>query len=473
MQPHQASATTATLTPSSDDTGATINPIPNAAHDGAERDDGRLRAEADNAAAIAAGFTPRQPMFDRGTAIDSSHAGSAARRSRIAFDAQPTVTECCEAFMTRITNERRHDVEVKATDLRLSKDGSLAMRRERKRFALSPHAFKTLVTRTGIGGAGYLSKCWPELRAHNFNQWMTRIFDEEQEKRAASVAAQALNPKIKLFESRQLVLRTRDNANSVAREVFGVVTPSYTTFDVDRIAQALALAAPEEARGAVSYNGRGARFDVLFRTTRQPDEFVSGEFFRAGAAIRTDDTGSGSILIRAFVNQHLCNNMIMIDRCAKDVIRLQHRGSVDQLAARFRNGFDLALQKLDHFLVAWDYAKEEDVIARSQATTTDTIPTTVDEALPGFFNGILDRELVPVRGKAKQVVPVLVEMWREDTSSDAGRCSRAAIVNAFTRYAHVIESNDRTDEIQTAASQLLFGSGERHPNPLPYLALAA
>jgi len=188
--------------------------------------------------------------------------------------------------------------------------------------------------------------------------------------------------------------------------------------------------------------------------------------------VLTDDTGSGSVVLRAFVKQHLCNNMVMIDRSAKDVARLQHRGTVEELANRFRNSFDQALGKLDHFLIAWDYAKAEPVIERAQAATTAVIPTDAVAAVPGFLNGILERELVPVRGKAKDTVPVLMQMWLADTSSDAGRCNRAAIVNAFTRYAHEVEDNvDRTEEIQNAASALLFGVGERDPDPLPYVPL--
>ena len=453
---------------------ATTGSDPNAPHDNAQRDDGTSRATIDHAAAERAGFSPRQPMFARGTTQDDSHANGAAHQSRIAFDKQPLVVDYCRAFVERIASERRADVEVRATDLRMSPRNGFLFDTSSKRWSMSDRGFKTLVTRLGIGGAGYLVKCWPELRAHNFNQWTEKLRDAEDEMHEQSVRARSLNSKLKPYEPRSLMLRTRSNPNSSAREVFGVVTPSYTAFDVDRIAQALAIATPADARGRVSYDGRRARFDVLFHTTRTPSEFVSGEFFRAGVSVRGEDTGGNSIVMRAFVDCHLCNNMIMIDRSAKEVVRLQHRGSVKELAVRFKNGFAAALNKLDHFLVAWGYAQNENVIERSQSATTETIPLSAVEALPGLFNGILDRDIVPIRGKARDIVPVLVSMWRADTSSDAGRCNRAAIVNAITRYAHEVESDPvRTDEIQNAASALLFGRGDRQPNPLPYLAIAA
>ena len=434
---------------------------------------GRDRSESDLQAALDAGFAPRQPMFDRGYAITSPGAERAARRSRIAFEQQPLVRDACEAFAAQIKSERRSDAPVVVGQLKLRPSGCIE--HEARSWLLNRRALKTLVTRLNIGGAGYLvDRCWPELRALNVNKWIDRITADERAAHDANVIARASKPTIKPHHPKQLIFRTRGNVNAPQREVYGIVTPSYTSFDVDRIAQALALAAPEGARGSVSYNGQSARFDVLFHTTREPSEFVAGEFFRAGVGIRTDDTGLGSIVTLAYVHQHLCNNMVMIDRNSKDVARIQHRGSVEELANRFRNGFDLALNKIDHFLAAWGYAKKENVIERAQAATTITIPTNIEEALPGLLNGILDRDLVPMRGRAKNLIPKLVEMWNADESSDAGLPSRTAIVNAFTRYAHEIETDlDRTDEIQIAASRLLFGPGDRDPNPLPYLPFAA
>jgi hypothetical protein len=429
--------------------------------------EGALRSGADLLAAEKAGFAPEQPHFARGTMVVRAGVDK-ARRSRVEHDAKPLVREYCGEFVDRITAEHRSDELVATHDLSMDVDGSLVDCKTERRYVLARAAFDGLCSRLGFGGAAYLAKCWPELRRHNVNAWLEALADDEDARRALHAAEQAKRPSHRRedFEVDMLKFRTRNGASG--REVFGVVSPSYSAFDVDRIAEALAIAAPADARGTVDYDGNRAKFEVMFHSNIRPEKYVAGEFFKAGVVVRTDDTGGGSLRGSAVVFQNLCLNLIVIDQATQDLFRIRHVGSVAAMVAKFRQGFRAALGKIEHFQRAWGYAVSDNVVEEARAQNPD-MPIRVEDALPGLFSAIVERELVPVRGRSAVVVPKLMEMWAKDTSAAAGP-TRAAVVNAFTRYAHEVNQDPwAEDDIQRAAGQLLYGRRNAKPAPLPWM----
>jgi hypothetical protein len=340
---------------------------------------------------------------------------------------------------------------------------------------LTNRAFSPLMTRTGIGGADYLKRCWPKLRARNFNEWTNLA-----RKTGLVVDSRVSNEE---FGPTDLKLRTRNapidnmlNPSSMKREIFAVVGPAYQDYDVDIIAKALLKSVPDGARGTLTYDGYKARFEVMFHTDIQPEKFVAGEFFKAGVIISTDDTGGGSLSGSAAVWQNLCLNLLIIDTMEDQLFRIKHIGDVNRIASQFKEGFSRAMKKISYFIKAWGYASEDDLrnSGRVVADDSDTfIPTNSSVLMQGIFNGVLEKELVLVRAKPKIAVPKLMEMWSKDTSAAAGT-TRAAVVNAFTRYAH--EADQATpwqeDEIQKSVGNLLYGKrkrdGSRVLAPLPY-----
>lgn len=444
-------------------------PIKGGQHDA----QGEARSQADHDAAVDAGFAPAQPLYQRGTRVIQWGVEN-ARTSRLEHDAKPLVGEMCDEFVQRIRSEQRRDIDVRAVGLNMAKTGELLLPgpTPRRRVDLTQHALRGLVTRLGIGGARYLSDCWPELRAINVNHWTTKLAADEERARDIENERAVAEDRDSRWSPQMFALRVRNNPKRTNPEVFGVVSPRYQAFDVDKIAEAIKLATPDGARGTVAYDGFKARFEVMFHSDVKPEHYVAGEFFKAGVIVRTDDTGGGSISPSAAVWQNLCLNLIIIDRAVQFTPRIRHMGSVEDLAARFRASFTEALSKIDHFVRLWGYACDENIIETSQATTNEKLPVKIEEAIPGFFNGILERELVPIRGRRQNIVPQLVQMWERDDSAAAG-ATRGAIVNAFTRYAHEVNRDPfAEDEIQEAAGALLTGrrAGSR-PDPLPWLAV--
>lgn len=439
-------------------------------------EEGRARSQADYEAAVAAGFSPKQPYYERGTEVIATGVAN-ARKFRKQWEAMPLTTEGCASLIDTVRAEDRRNIDVRVRDMGMTPAAELdfyALGEQMKR-PMTPTAFSGFCSRLGFGGAQYLAKCWPELRAHNVNEWLTKLVtDEKAEEVAAAVAASA-SGKASKFRAQELRLRDRKNAGTGGREVFGTVTDSYTDWDIDKVAEAVRRACPPDARGRVTYDGDKARIEILFHSTVKPEHYVAGEFFRAGVVIRTDDTGGGSIGGSAYVWQNLCLNLICIDKAATGTFRIRHMGSLDSMVQEFQAGFGRALTALEHFQKSWGYAVEENAVDRALKAVDETlVGVPVHEAMPWIFRGIVERELVPVFAKREDAVPKLMAMWQKDESSATSvhRGSRAAIVNAFTRYAHEAAELDawQEDEIQRTAGLLLQPRGRgAAPAPLPYM----
>jgi len=440
--------------------------------------EGKARSQADFDAAVAAGFAPAASLYERGTMVVDAGVDN-ARRARVEYDALPLVVDYCRDFENQIAAEERRDVKYPLGKVRMSASGKFAL--GRGRFLVEDRALSGIMTRFGVGGGSYLRDgCNAELRAINVNRQAVAFAERESKAyENAKLAAEMAGEKIADFQPENVVLRTRKVLGTEHRSTFAAVSETFTAFDVDKIAQSIGMAVPKDARGTVSYDGKRARFEIVFHTNVQPEKFVSGEFFNAAVIVEAKDDGSGSIKVSAAVRQNLCLNLIVIDDARSKVGNIRHVGSVEKLAERFRTAFAEALKKVGPFMERWGYACDDNaleaaLVAAGERAHDDEGPVNIREALPGLFDAIIERELVPVRAhgrKREEVVGDLIAMYEKDESSATvgGFVSRAAVANAFTRYAHEVEGA-RFDplaetEIERAAGALIMGNTKR---PLPW-----
>jgi hypothetical protein len=427
--------------------------------------------------ALTAGFAPKPPLYAAGTRVIDVGVEN-ARREQIEHDEKPLAKTLAGDLVRVVRAEDRRDVPQQAVaDLRMTKAGMIVLPGGEpgrggamatgepgrgERLPMDPRAFASLMGRMPCrSGIAYLNDCTPELRALNFNHWAVRLHEQE----AKGKEDPALT-----------VLRTRKVEGQ--RQVFAAVSPTYTSFDADQIGAALQLALPGDAKGSLEYDGQRMRLEALWRSNVAPEEFAAGEFFKAGVIVRADDTGAGSIRVQSVLWRNLCLNLIILDKAIGVDIRIRHVGSVEALAQRFREAFTQALGSLDGFRRAWGYAmkeRDEVLVERIRAAHGAEVEgLSATGLLPGLFNGILEAELVKVPGRRKDVVPALLEMHRQDEAADVYGVSRASIANAFTRYAHRVNSDPFVaDEIREGAGALLSGFKGRDPKPLPYAAFAA
>lgn len=399
-------------------------------------------------AEVARGFAPPPKVY---------HHGAVGRALR-AVDQKPLVTEACTALIARVAAEKREDVRGEHRNIGMDQAGSVSASRLHTAMPIEATAFGQLCARLGYGGAAYLAQqCAPVLRSHNVNTQASYIDALEQEAFAKATPEEPHEPA-------QVVLRTRLRAPDAPRSIFAVVSPTYGAFDADKVAEALASAVPEEARGSVSYDGRRSRFEVWFGTTREPKHLAVGEVFRAGVVIKTSDDAGGSIRGQSVAWSSACTNLNLITMRAEDAFAIRHVGSIFELARKFAGGFKKALGSLDVFVRAWDYATEDDV--RGQAVSDGPLPENNEELMRGIFRGLVVGSAAPIkvpgRRQADTLLDDLMDCWRRDESSARAvhATSRASVVNAFTRFAHehMDELNPwKQDELVAAASALLWG----------------
>lgn len=413
------------------------------------------RITADMAAMKNAGFAIAQPLFAAGTRLVAEGVERAIEK-RQEFEAKPLVGEALSALQDRIFAEQRQDIAVPASSLRMDNLGRAAVGKDR--FGMDERAFKGLVSRLGLPSAGaYLAACWPELRAKNVNNWQLLKVAEE-----AVARAEALG-KGREFEQAMLNLRTRVNGEH--RDIYAVVSDSYTEFDIDKFAEAIKIAMPDNARAEVHYDGYKAKIDVHFHSTVEPEDYAAGEIFRAGMTFRSDDTGGGSAKGSGFLEQNLCLNLLITNYAAQPVFAVRHIGDVREMAAKIRKGIRDVEATIAPMMKQWGYARKDDLVAVAVERDGSYEGMGLKEMLAGFFNGAMDRELIAVPGRRDEVIPKLVRAWERDAGTDgpqSGTITRAGFVNALTRYAHEDQRDVwAQDEIQQSASRLLWPEHSR------------
>lgn len=411
---------------------------------------GNLRSLQDEALAKANGFAPAKPLYSRGTMVVDVGVEN-ARESRLEHEKKPLVEDACRDFIRTIQLEGRKDMTFEKRVLRMNKDGRLVSMEGDRVTPIGPlsgNAFGSLLSLAGIGGHSYLDRCPSRLRSLNVNNWLASLDGLPEQKGG-------------------LKLRTRAGASG--REVFAAVSSGYASFDADLVAAGVASTlAGKGARGTVHYDGFRTRIEAVYHSDVQPEDYVAGEFFKAGVIVRTDDTGSGSLKVSACLWQNLCLNLIIIDQAEQTVDAIRHVGHPEKMAVRFVESLAVAQDKIAGFVKQWGHACHDDVrLPRHHDKESIVLP--IEQMIPGFFNGIIERELVPVRGRRQDVVKQLVAMHDKDQSgaTASAPATRASLVNAFTRWAH--ECNDDAffgDDVSRAAGAL----AQSH-NPLPFLPI--
>ena len=255
------------------------------------------------------------------------------------------------------------------------------------------------------------------------------------------------------------MLRTRTARGGL--ECFAAVSPSYAKFDADQIAGIVKGAVLPECRGKASYDGQRTRIEALIHTTVQPENFVAGEFFRAGIVCDSDDTGAGGIRVRGVVFQNLCLNLMILDEAWQDFGYVMHLGDSSKMHDRVARSLQSAVASLEHFRKAWGFAATTPAVSEEQLALGREI------AAMGLFRGILQRDLVKVSGKVEENAKLLTKLYFNDRSSATKTVplSKAAVVNAFTALAHEKDGIAvwEADDISAQATRLLL-----RKQPLPF-----
>jgi hypothetical protein len=425
------------------------------------------------------GFAPRPPIYMNEGVVTRGGRGRIDEQMR-AFESKPSAAVCFTKLAAYVKSEAREDRHVEHRSVRMDVGNGWLSLPGGECLPAEVRAFGQLTQRLGYGGAAYLvGKCATPLRAHNVNEQQGYIFDYESRR----ILGPAPAPEEKPYEPQRVVLRTRKIADA-PRSIFAAVSPGYGSFDADLVADAVAEAAPEDAKGGVTYDGRRSRFEVLFQSTAEPKHMAAGETFRAGVVVLTSDDAGSAIRGLSVSWQSLCTNLCLIGSRAEEAFAIRHVGSSFELARKFKAGFAKALGQLERFIGVWDIATEDDLRRTSAGVSDGPLPDDAEEFMRGIFRGLLlsARGLkLPGRKPIEETITDMIACWQADDSSARAvhATSRAALVNAITRYAHThLDALNpwAQDEVVRQASVLLWGTrgtpGEATasaPKPLPYV----
>jgi hypothetical protein len=400
--------------------------------------EGSARAKADEDMAKSLGFSPKPPVFEIGTVVNSTGVGN-FRRSRMGWEGQPSLPELARSFSDRIKAEQREDKLVDAPELTVLPNGRLTKDATGQSggLLLSERAMDGLATHVTPGGASYLKQCPAILRATNLNYWLGQA--KQVDARASKKAGHTVT------KSRQLTLRTRarKGGNGQAdREVFSVVGPKYAAFDVDRVAREAAAGIGGDARGTVTYDGYKMTLDAVFHSNIAPENAVAGEFFKGCVRIQTADDGSGAVRISLGLWRNLCRNLIIVDFDKVLVGSRKHIGAAT-MEADIRELMASANDRIKLIVAKWSEATTENVLERYDLQDVDQV-----------FQGLVVNDLVSAPGiKTEDMVKRLHEAWEREPGY-----SKTHILNAITRSAHeqTWTSWADTEELESQAGELLY-----------------
>jgi hypothetical protein len=409
--------------------------------------EGKRRAEEDEAAAVAAGWSLAPPVYAIGSSVNSTGVAN-FRASRQEHDDKPSVAEACMTLIDLVEKEDRKDLVVKVPTLSMLVDGRIT--RGGGPLVVSERAITGVGTHITPGGASYLRSCPPELRSINFNHWSKEGWREDT--RATAQAFETWEESGRrgpqpgpVMVEKEVTLRTRLNHSSNKREAWSFVGPKYGAHDIDAIAEQVmnSEAIPGDAKCDIVYDGYKARIDVLFHTDIQPEKAVAGEIFKAGIMLKTADDGSGSIQISAQMFRNLCLNLIIIDHAKELVTRRRHIGANMGIAESVAEGIATAMSKVQHFADKWSEATLENVLERYGVHDVEAV-----------LRGLVYNKVVHVSGvKPNEMYDRLLRAYQAEPGY-----GKDAIVNAVTRCAHSETWSRWTDveDLERKGGELLF-----------------
>lgn len=369
------------------------------------------------------GISLPPPVYAAGTRVlDIGYQNLAASRQE--WDSLPTLKEAAANIGDAIRAEDRKDIRVQVLGLTMGEDGLLH----------TGHGAYPL-ERQSLGQLLSLIKLDPTWLSEHFRQ----VNDFESAFPRGYQMMMALDPETRSYvfqrqigraKPRELVLRTRVSGGQ--RSVFGVVSPTYSPFDADKVLQVIGQALGNKGyRAEAIYNSNNTNLEVNVTSHAPSDlkDFAAGDVFKLGYTFKSNDAGGGSFNGGTSAWRNRCLNMIIIGEGRGAQFTVIHKGTDHNSAMR------KAIKQL-HTQTRWS----RDVFARFQKDwkllgETDISDVTLwgktFKDAPQALRWGVTKGKIKATGANKVLAEYLEKAWREEPGE-----TLADMVNAVTRAAH-------------------------------------
>ena len=332
---------------------------------------GADRAAKDEATCARLGLALPPAFFALGTTLVDIGVDN-ARKSREDFEALPRAVDACAALEAEVIAEDRKAVAVGLSDLKLTERGLLTRDadpvtgREGFVFGVEKDAMQRLQAdlRAKLAAGGDLGIVTglgfkePAIVAGAAGMWN-------------GYAAALKVREVKATERKQVSLLTRmvevGEDRSRMRQVFAAVSEKYGEVNAGKIARACAdlcegIERRAEAQGKtadvraeVVYDRSSVSIDLITHTNIAPESQTVGDLFQGGLRVTSDDTGGGSLKVRAFGRRVACRNYTIVSADGA-VTLIRHIGDPAHLLGRLQEALQASSGALATFAVQWGKA---------------------------------------------------------------------------------------------------------------------
>lgn len=243
--------------------------------------------------------------------------------------------EAAEKAIQRIKSEERKEHVVDLKDLLFWDDGMFTSPFPPALF--TKNGFKKLVNILSCGGASYLLKADPDVRAF------------------------ALNRELEKRKDLKIKIHTRKSVNNdvgVGREIFSVTGENFPSGGTSlSLLEMLAENAPKDSKVIWNYNPNTATvsYETLIKMW-DTNSYTVGDPHQGGVQWLLRDAGFGSVLPSFKVYRHACANMMMLTGKSFSLGRVVHRGSMDQILGSLNSTFNTCQTFMSDFHRMWGIA---------------------------------------------------------------------------------------------------------------------
>lgn len=363
--------------------------------------------------------------YKRGTAVvDLGYENLQA--ARVVWDEKPDAFVAATQLVEQIKREGREDHVIHLDTMRMNEAGLLQT--NQGEFALEEHALKQLLTASQFGTKGNMEHADGPLFPRGFHTM--RALDPD-------VRAYVFNEHMKRHSivGKGVKLRTRSNGS--VRSVFGVVSPTYTDYDADKVAQIIAdSVADMPYKADLQYNSGTTNFtmDITMHAPGNLTDFSAGDLYEVGFRFKSNDRGGGSINGSAIAFWNECLNMIILHSEKAEIMRAIHKGDMAAKMEAIREGIAKGRPAMERF------AKDWGILSETPINTFLTEEDVEKYSIPGHMEpdaALLIRKMV-VDGKIGDGLgrDAIVQMMLASYDDQGGGETAQDFINAVTRTAH-------------------------------------